>query len=197
MVTNLLDKTELSKKILYFCRIKRFDSEKAWTNFTILQILFLFSLCRKSLPIRSIIPRIPFVWRQRARSGAICRQRENGRENCGKGRCLAFWLSVQERGKSAIWQPSLASWQGRIDTLISCLRFMTCKSQMAFSESKKNRYRESTGGSRSCRQMCDIKIASNGWLTRRSLPDRFWMIYGDGWKRLRLNVTGCVRPSHG
>ena len=29
MVTNLLDKTELSKKILYFCRIKRFDSEKA------------------------------------------------------------------------------------------------------------------------------------------------------------------------
>ena len=59
-------------------------------------------------------------------------------------------------------------------------RFMTCKSQMVFSESKKNRYRESTGGSRSCRQMCDIKIASNGWLTRRSLPDRFWMIYGDG-----------------
>lgn len=74
----------------------------------------------------------------------------------------------------------LAAWQGRIDTLISCLRFMTCKSQMAFLESKKNRYRESTGGSRSCRQMCDIKIASNGWLTRRSLPDRFWMIYGDG-----------------
>lgn len=29
MVTNLLDKTELSKKILYFCRIKRFDSEKS------------------------------------------------------------------------------------------------------------------------------------------------------------------------
>lgn len=29
MVTNLLDKTELSKKILYFYRIKRFDSEKA------------------------------------------------------------------------------------------------------------------------------------------------------------------------
>lgn len=29
-------------------------------------------------------------------------------------------------------------------------------------------------------KMCDIKIASNGWLTRRSLPDRFWMIYGDG-----------------
>ena len=25
----VLDKTELSKKILYFCRIKRFDSEKA------------------------------------------------------------------------------------------------------------------------------------------------------------------------
>ena len=45
---------------------------------------------------------------------------------------------------------------------------------------EKNRYRESTGGSRSCRQMCDIKIASNGWLTRRSLPDRFWMIYGNG-----------------
>ena len=29
MVTNLLDKTELSKKILYYRRIKRFDSEKA------------------------------------------------------------------------------------------------------------------------------------------------------------------------
>ena len=29
MVTNVLDKTELSKKILYFCRIKRFDSEKS------------------------------------------------------------------------------------------------------------------------------------------------------------------------
>ena len=29
MVTNLLDKTELSKKILYFCRITRFESEKS------------------------------------------------------------------------------------------------------------------------------------------------------------------------
>ena len=55
-----------------------------------------------------------------------------------------------------------------------------CKSQMAFLGSKKNIFRESTGGSRSCRQMCDIKIASNGWLTRRSLPDRFWMRYGNG-----------------
>ena len=87
MVTNLLDKTELSKKILYFCRIKRFDSEKAWTNFTILQIRSLFSLCRKSLPNRSIILRIPFAWRRRQRSGAIWRQKGNGRQNCRKGRC--------------------------------------------------------------------------------------------------------------
>ena len=90
MVTNLLDKTELSKKILYFCRIKRFDSEKAWTNFTILQIRFPFSLYRKSSPIRFIIPRIPFVWQQQEKSGVIWRQKENGRRNCGKERCSVF-----------------------------------------------------------------------------------------------------------
>lgn len=43
-----------------------------------------------------------------------------------------------------------------------------------FSGSKRSRYRESTGGSRNCRRRSDIRIASDGWLTRRSLPDRFW-----------------------
>ena len=133
MVTNLLDKTELSKKILYFCRIKRIDSEKAWTSFTILQIRSLRSLCRKSLLIRSIIPRIPFVWRRRKRCNSIWRPAKNGRRNCGKGRCSAFWSSVQARAKSVIWQPFPASWQGGTDTLISCLRSMTCKSRTVFS----------------------------------------------------------------
>lgn len=49
---------------------------------------FADSISLLSLPekftIRSLYPCIPFVWRQRARSGAICRQRENGRRNCGK-----------------------------------------------------------------------------------------------------------------
>ena len=87
-------------------------------------------------------------------------------------------LCVAAAGEVGRYLSTKGEWQGELRK--GKMFGVLCKSQMAFSESKKNRYRESTGGSRSCRQMCDIKIASNGWLTRRSLPDRFWMIYGDG-----------------
>lgn len=49
------------------------------------------------------------MWRQRARSGAICRQRENGRRNCGKEDVWRFDCPYRRGGSrlsgSLLWHP--------------------------------------------------------------------------------------------
>lgn len=59
--------------------------------------------------------------------------RKEWQEELRKGKMFGVLVVRTGEGKSVIWQPFPASWQGGTDTLISCLRSMTCKSRTVFS----------------------------------------------------------------
>ena len=145
MVTNLLDKTELSKKILYFCRIKRLIRKKLNKLHYFGRFYFSSLSAGKVYLSVPLYPASPLCGGS-GRGRALFVDKGRCRRNCGKGKM--FGVLIVRTGEGEVGY--LAAFSGILAGKNRHTYFVPpvydVQEPDGFLESKKNRYRESTGG---------------------------------------------------